>query len=380
MNDPHEINTDVPSRTGKDIIILAVGDIMLGDSPVCYGFGVASLIDKFGPQYPFEYVQDELAAADIVIGNLEVVLSRFDRGKDSFTDIQFRGKPEAAKGLAAAGFDVLSVATNHTMQHGAKALLETLELLRRNNMKYIGVSVPSRKILPFCRVEKYGVNFCFLNYNLRPQQYFVDPPCWKTPDPQSIKNDIDEIRTETDIIVISFHWGDEFIDYPSPEQVRLARSLIDHGADIIIGHHPHILQGVEKYRHGVIAYSLGNFVFDMWQPRLRKSMMLRCTISPSMNIDYEIIPVLINKSHQPQILQGEQRRAGEIEIALLAEKITEEGTDRYYDAVGRNLKKFRREICLFYLTHLFRYRPKDIISNFLGAMKKRLRKSADILK
>ena len=355
----------------KEVTLLAVGDIMLGDSPTCFGFGVGSVIRKHGPIYPFEHVIEELRKSDLVFGNLEVVISGFCPASDAFSAVQFRARPEAVEGLLEAGFDVLSVATNHTMQHGRAALEETLAILTEHNIRFTGVEIPEKKIYNHCLLEKDGLRFCFLGYNFRPQQYFIDPPLWITPDLDHIKEDIDALRAKADIIVVSLHWGDEFIECPSPHQVELAHELIDHGANIILGHHPHILQGVEKYNGGVIAYSLGNFVFDMWQRRLRRSMILKVTISGSA-VDYDIIPVVINRNHQPQIVRGQKGDDLGTEISNLSDGIRNGTADRYYTELRKNTRRYRREVYVHYLTHLRKYNLKRLGANFLGAIGKRL--------
>jgi poly-gamma-glutamate synthesis protein (capsule biosynthesis protein) len=358
----------------KVVTLSAVGDIMLGDSPVCYGFGVGSTIEKFGPFFPFQDVAEELRKSDIRVGNLEVAISGFDGAKDSFKAIQYRGQPKAVEGLVWANFDVLSVATNHSMQHGRKALEETLDLLARHDIKFTGLEIPEKQITNHCFLEKKGFRICFLGYNFRPQQYFVDSPLWKKPDLELIKKEVDKVRDEVDLVIVSFHWGDEFIDYPSPLQVGIAHRLIDQGVNIILGHHPHILQGIEKYNGGIIAYSLGNFVFDMEPHRLRKSMILKCMISESLGIGYEVIPVIINKHHQPQIVGGKEGENLKEEIAKLSLKITESKSilENYNRELRKNLRKFRREIYWYYITHIHKYNPKHLFTNFLNAMKKRI--------
>ena len=355
-----------------EITFHAVGDVMLGDSPQCFGHGVGSRIESHGPLFPFDLVAETLREGDVVFGNLEIVLSRHDRKADRFPAIEYRAQPEAIRGLVACGFDVMNAATNHTMEHGQPALEETLDLLAENGIKSVGVDVLRKNINRYCFLEKNGIRFCFVGYNFRPQQYFIDEPSWPTPDRDLIMKDIDALRDRADCIVVSMHWGDEFITYPSPEQVELGHALIDHGANIVLGHHPHIIQGVERYKGGVIAYSLGNFVFDMWPERLRKSMILKCKISKGKDIDFEIIPVLINRSHQPEILIGEKGDRLREELSGLSEKIQYTEEKKYNLEVTKNTAQFRRDVYKYYLTNVWRYNPRYLFANFMGAMKKRL--------
>lgn len=362
------------AEAGRDIQLMAVGDIMLGDSPMCYGFGVHSKIEKHGPVFPFEHVKEALNSADIAVGNLEVAISSFDDREHSFKQIQYRAQPSAVEGLKAAGFDVLSFATNHTMQHGKEAVGRSVELLHEAGIAVTGLEWPERKIANACIKEAAGRRLGFLNYNFRPQQYFIDPPLWKEPSEELVISEVQRLQKEVDLVIVCLHWGDEFIEYPSPEQVQLGRKIIDNGASIILGHHPHILQGVERYGNGVIAYSLGNFVFDMWQPRLRRSMILSVTIEPNNECRYECIPVYINKQHQPELLRGAERGAALEYIDELSSGISDDVSTvaKYRSEVERLTADYRKEVHRYYLSNLYRYKPRLLIGNFINSMRRRL--------
>lgn len=366
------MNSEQSRANQPAVKLFAVGDIMLGDSPYCFGHGVGSAIGTHGPLYPFEQVSEFLREGDLVFGNLEVVISRHDRKVDPFPRLEYRAMPEAVKGLANCGFDLFNVATNHTMEHGQSALEETLDLLAENKMRCVGADVLPKKIKRYCFLEKNGIRFCFLGYNFRPPQYFLDEPSWPEPNLTLIKNDLMGLKSQADYFVVSLHWGDEFITYPSPEQVEIGHALIDAGANIILGHHPHIIQGVENYNGGVIAYSMGNFVFDMWQDRLRKSMILECTFRKDTDIEFDIVPVYINKNHQPEILTGPDGEQLRDELSGLSQQIPLTEKEKYKVELEKNLGKFRREVYKYYLTNLWRYQPKHLLGNFKGAISKRL--------
>ena len=257
------------------LIVSAVGDIMIGDLPACSGFGVGSMIAKHGPKFPFEKCVAGLAGSDIVIGNLEVVLSRFNSQTEPFASTHLRAQPEAVAGLAFAGINAVTLANNHIMQHGREAVLETTRVLDQNAIAYTGIESAEFKIKNFRLIEKKGRRIGLLGYNLRPEQYSVSPRIDAAGNLDRICSDIEANKGQCDFLLLSLHWGEEFVDRPSPEQVQLGRKLIDCGAHVILGHHPHILQGVERYRGRDIASSLGDFVFDLSQNRLRKSMILK---------------------------------------------------------------------------------------------------------
>ena len=361
----------------KGLTVSAVGDIMLGDSPYCLGYGVGSMIAREGPTFPFSQIAPVLRDADVTFGNLEVVLSRFDPHNDPFPQIEYRGQPEAVSGLVESGFDILAVASNHTMEHGAAAFEENLDVLRAAGIVCVGADLPAHETGLTAVVERGGVRFGFAAFNLRPTQYFLAAPPWPTtPTTDGILAAIDELRTAADVVVLSLHWGDEFIAVPSPMQVALAHTVVDHGADIILGHHPHIVQGIERYKGAVIAYSLGNFVFDMWQQRLRRSLVLTLEITSRRDIRHQVVPIEINTAHQPVPLKGPAAAAWIAEVERRKEAIGTVSAEDYARELDARFREFRREVLRHYIRNLFRYPPGRLAENFLGALKKRIRIAA----
>jgi len=357
----------------KPIKLFAVGDLMLGDSPVCHGFGVCSAISKRGPRFPFQHVESHLKGADVLFGNLEVVVSRFDFDHDDFAHVQFRGQPESLEGLSGCGFDVVSVCSNHSMQHGSEAFEEMIDSLNDKRTEPIGAENPARGLKNFSLIEQSGWRIGFLGYNFRPQQYFDAPPQWKTPSREMIVEEIKAVRENLDCLVLSLHWGDEFVDYPSPEQVSMAHEFVENGADIIIGHHPHIIQGIESYKGGVIAYSLGNFVFDMWQDYLRRTYILECELAEPGKVSCSITPVIINRNYQPELAGGAEAEAIRNHVERISELISDDEStmEAYLDQVEKRTAKFRKEVRSFYLRNLHRYSIRRFAENFFGALKKR---------
>jgi poly-gamma-glutamate synthesis protein (capsule biosynthesis protein) len=356
------------------ITLNAVGDIMLGDTPTCDGFGVASMVARHGPGFPFDLCREALSDADITFGNLEVVVSGFSRQRNKYTETIFRAQPEAIQGLAEAGFDILSLATNHIMQHGQPALEEGLDHLRKAKIATTGIDLPDKNETNFVTLSRGEATVGFLGYNLRPQQYFIDPPRWVKGDRERMLADIQSHRSEVDFLVLSLHWGDELINYPSPDQVRLAHELIDAGANVILGHHPHILQGLERYNGGLIAYSLGNFVFDMWQKPYRDTIILKCSLRVGEPVDFSIVPVQINDRWQPEVLTG--RQADELlnYVQDLEELISSERSMSEYRTELEGLERgYRRETYTWYLRHLFKYRPLRLGANIRRIIAGRLK-------
>jgi len=220
---------------------------------------------------PFRKVKRVFASKDILFGNLETVLS--NRSKEAEKAVVLYASPDKVGHLKEAGFDVLNVANNHIMDLGPEGFNETLEVLYKNDLLFIGVRNQTFTE-PWAMVKKNDIAVGFLGYS---SMGFSDPRkgiSINRINKAEIIADIRNLKSQCDVVIISLHWGFDNIQYPSPEQIALAHSLIDAGATVILGHHPHVIQGIERYRSGLIAYSLGNFQFDPKVSRTKSNRSL----------------------------------------------------------------------------------------------------------
>lgn len=249
-----------------EIVLVAVGDVMLAR-------GVGGKIRRFGPEYPFSGVADLLELGDVGFCNLECVLSGEARPKSK--GFVFKADPTFAHTLRQVGFDLVSVANNHTLDCGIDGLEETIRMLAGTGISPI-LGEPTIK-------EIHGVKIGLLGFNL------VDG-CKSS---GSMICAVEELDKASDIVILSLHWGIEYVLSPSTEQLKLAHQLVDAGVDLILGHHPHRIQGIGSYRHGVIAYSLGNFVFDQRDPLGKESVMLLIELTRKSVKRVTIIPAVI---------------------------------------------------------------------------------------
>ena len=346
----------------------AVGDISLGDHPLCAGIGTQSKINNKTPDYPFNKIRNELHKAEILFGNLECTLSEAGKNPLDYHSVQMRGSPSNLSGLINAGFNIMNMANNHSMQHGETPFIETVKMLEKNNIKPCGVNFKNfRKGIPVTLTVN-EITVSFIGYSLRPRQYFESHPLYSEGYIDEITKDIQNIRDKTDVLIISLHWGDEFIERPSPEEIMLARNIIDAGADLILGHHPHVVRGIEKYNNGYIVYSLGNFVCDMlWDDSLRESFIFSCSLSKDGIKNIQITPVFINKNFQPEVLTG---KAADLLIKKI-NKLSHELQNNelkdfdiqskiYKQDADSVLKLIRRKSQLFFLSRIWSY-PKFIL-------------------
>jgi gamma-polyglutamate biosynthesis protein CapA len=355
-------------RAADTVTIVAVGDIFLGDHPVTLNHGVNSMIKKRGCDYLFKKVSRYLRSGDIVCGNLEGIVSPKKPGEIGIEYEIFWGQPECAPSLQLAGFNCLFLANNHTAQHGKDALERTCSLLNSHNIKWTGFNADAPMMPIPAMFNIRGIKVAVLAY-CETQQYHLDRLFLPRLDYDIIKTQVDNLKNECDIIILSLHWGDEFIDYPSPTQIDLAHSIIDMGVNIILGHHSHTVQGIEQYKHGLIAYSLGSFVKDLWPRKLRESIVLKCELSPQRVKRYEIWPVLINKQYQPEPYQREKGDKFLKRIAKLSDKLKVIGgtkyacKERYIREVNRLLLRDRVGTLLHYLTNIYKYDLVMLIKN-----------------
>jgi poly-gamma-glutamate capsule biosynthesis protein CapA/YwtB (metallophosphatase superfamily)/outer membrane protein assembly factor BamB len=287
---------------GNEVIeLVAVGDIMLSRT-------VEERTQVYGSTYPFEAVADLLQGADIAIGSLECPLTV--NGEPIDKRFLFRADPRDADALAWAGFDVLNLASNHVLDFGQEGLEETLEALRGANLTYVGAGLTSEEAHAPVVKEVKGRRIAFLGYAATRWKDSSEVP---TSDEISfaelpaIREDVQRAKQLADLVVVIMHMGTEYQLQPDDEQLAVARTAIDAGACLVIGHHPHVVQGTEVYHGGFIAYSLGNFIFDIdTTEEAREGAMLRVLLGDGGVQAADLVPVRIVDDVQPQLILGEE--------------------------------------------------------------------------
>jgi poly-gamma-glutamate synthesis protein (capsule biosynthesis protein) len=252
--------------------------------------------------FPFHLISDTLHDADIRYCNLECPVS--DRGRNLHHLYSFRADPRAIDGLKAAGFNVASQANNHTYDWGPDALLDSLERLRAAGIQPVGAGQNILAAHYPLLVPVGSLRIAFLAYvNIEPKEAAagIDRPGVAWLDPAQALTDIRFARPLADLVIVCPHWGVEYALKPTPDQVDLAHQMIDAGADLIVGSHPHVVQPVEKYHDRWIAYSLGNFIFDQEGPNTHRGLMLKATVRDRHVVDVQSIPIDINSSFQAKL-------------------------------------------------------------------------------
>ena len=290
-----------------EMVILATGDIMPAEKALPF-------IERHGHSYPYGATERLFKKADIVFGNLETPLTeggkRYENKK--FT---FKAPIETAGALREAGFTHLSLANNHMMDYGMEGLRSTIAALDEAGIEHAGAGMNLQEARTPAVVTVRGTTVALLAYsNTFPKEFYAGREKGGTAPGYAafVRRDVGKAAGRWDVVIVSFHWGGELLDRPKDYQRDLAHAAIDGGARIVLGHHPHVLQGVEFYRDGVIFYSLGNYVFGSYSPSARDSIIARIVMEGERISRVEAVPINVNNFEvhfRPVILKGAEGAA-----------------------------------------------------------------------
>jgi len=289
----------------ENVRLAFVGDIMCGDSFSLIGKGTATMIDKYGSNFLTGEILSLLKSHDMVMGNIECVLSDVGRKENSLRKLHMRGRSETAKLLAEWGVTVANVANNHILEQGRDAALDTVFNLSQAGIQVVGAGADNM-MNPGCEIlnlDIKGLRVCLLGLCLRQEKYAYDGGI----DVAESLRQIQRSRQNSDIVIVSVHWGDELIEYPGLRQRQLARQFKQAGVDIIMGHHPHVFQGLNRIDSMLVAYSLGNFIFDGFSMATGWSVILSVTVRTDGTFNYEVFPIIRGADFKPQLANGEKK-------------------------------------------------------------------------
>ncbi|MFC1862031.1 CapA family protein [Chloroflexota bacterium] len=369
------MNIRSKKQPSTDVVsVLGVGD-------VC--------VNREKPESIFELVSPIMNQADMAVCQLEAAIS--ERGYPQVHNkVPLRVHPSNIDGLKFAGFDVVSFASNHCMDYGIDAFFDTINLLRQNNIKVIGAGKDIVEARKPAIIERKGVRVAFLGYNsilhpgyaaitgkpgcsairvrtlyepLEPNQPGTSCRIVTIPyaeDVDAMREDIRNAKALADVVILMMHWGLHHAPVLlAMYQREVGHAAIDAGADLIFGHHAHILKGIEVYKGKVIFYSLCNFAFDLpaavryttnykesvkdirekayhweidpnyptyaFQPDARKTILAKCIISNKQIQRVTFMPVIINKKGQPEVVHRENKDSQEV-LNFINEASKELGT------------------------------------------------------
>ncbi len=263
--------------------VLVVGDIMLDRN-------VRNKIDRDGFEKFFAGVNDLVSDADLAVGNLEGPFTTYPSVTASLInkDLTFTFDPKLLPKLSNLGFDIFGLANNHTQNFGQEGIAMTRKYIRDAGMFYYGD--PDNTVETSIITAKNSISIGFVGFHEFGYKNF-----------DHILSEIDTLRPQTDILIVSPHWGVEYQKEPTEKMQNWAHQFIDHGADAVIGAHPHVIGNIEEYKGKKIFYSLGNFAFDQYfSEATMNGVAVQLEIEKGsegkVSIDYNLIPIRSDKN------------------------------------------------------------------------------------
>lgn len=285
----------LPAQNSEPVTLLFAGDVTLSDNvEKAIGTDTSYVFRLWKPG----------EEADIFMVNLEHPVTRVTERVEK--KYNFKMNPAAIGTLKDGRVSLVNCANNHVFDYGLQGIEETIRNLDSAGVKYVGIGKNLRDARTPIILDAKGRRFGFLGYYGGGDfEATAKRPGFAPRYERYILEDVRSLKKKVDFVVVNFHWGTERAPEPDTWQVRLAHRVVDAGADLIVGHHPHILQGIEQYQGKHIAYSLGNFVFGGNTQHTYETGVLKVTVGDS--VDVELIPVSVRR-WQPSPAVGETKR------------------------------------------------------------------------
>lgn len=276
---------------------------------------VADYIDKNGGASALENIAEHLAAADVTIANVESPLSNDESEPIIDKDVYIIGRPSAIEGIKNSGIDLASLANNHIMDYTGPALKDTLEALDGAGVKHAGAGMTEAEAEKPAEMEVDGVSIAFFSWTDIVPDYFLaheDEPgvvSARMNMADACKR-VREAKATHDIVIVSMHWGVEYEDYITDYlQSEPAHQLVDAGADVIVGNHPHVMEGIEFYKGSLIAYAHGNCVFWQKYDHTHESILVNFDMTDEGIKNVVVTPLYLDDTYGiPDFATGSQAR------------------------------------------------------------------------
>lgn len=307
-------------------MLVFTGDINLTDWYFNAGFGIGTRIaNGFDP-----FRKLNRNANDLWVGNFEGVASNVTDNV-GFAGEVFRVQPKFLQRLNH--FDVYGLANNHAMQHGKEAYQQTFDAICGYGSKCFGANKQKSVVM-----NHQGRTVSFTGMCLRIDDFTDEPSYWYNPEYKEIEKELKSLPVDA-FKVLYIHWGNEYINRPSSVQKKFAHWLIDIGFDLIIGMHPHVLQGYEEYNGKYIFYSLGNFVFEMaWEPTkigaiVYFDLSTKRPVVRYIRIEHDCAPSIVEETEIPEDWRFD---------CLNEDLMKEDNSEQYHSEIRKNYALYRR--------------------------------------
>jgi poly-gamma-glutamate capsule biosynthesis protein CapA/YwtB (metallophosphatase superfamily)/outer membrane protein assembly factor BamB len=292
-------------RGDGEAILVFLGDVSPGRT-------MEAQLTRYGPAFPWDGLRVLLDEADLAVANLEGVLTT--RGKPLDKSYLVRAHPTWGQTLSAGGLDLVTLANNHALDYGPEGLDETLDVLEALGIATVGAGRSQEEAHQEVVFALNGARVAVLAYAAARWNSSADVPAtdrlaWAEiavvqRDVATLK-EVDAAGDPVDVVIVLLHAGTEYAAEPSPDQVAVARAAVDAGADLVVGHHPHVTQTIERYGDGLIVYGLGDALFDIPRKAAMQGDLLRVHITPEGLTRAELWPFWISEAIQPRFLADE---------------------------------------------------------------------------
>jgi poly-gamma-glutamate capsule biosynthesis protein CapA/YwtB (metallophosphatase superfamily) len=275
---------------------------------------VQAAIDELDdPYYLYDEVRQIITGADLAVGTLNATISDYPPHTGCVPTYVLVGGSQNADALAEAGFDVMSVATNHIKNCGLtncgdRAFFDTLDNLRRVGILPVGAGEDHNQAMQPVVVTINGVRFGFVSLGQIEPMAFAgeNTPGIAVLNEQNLEAAINAARLVSDVVIAMPHWGPEEVSWPTYIQQDLAEQVVAAGADLVVGNHTHVVQAVQEIDGVQVFYGLGNFVFDQWPRDHQQGVILLVRFEGTKYLGYEFIPTHVDKDGRVHIAGAEE--------------------------------------------------------------------------
>lgn len=287
--DASEENPDLESGTSEQerVVISFGGDTLFSGK-------VENKLKQAGYDYPYKHVKDLFLQDDLTVLNLETPVTEGGTPEEEKT-FAFKSSPKALPEMVRAGVEAVNLANNHILDQGVEGLLDTLEHLSEAGVLHVGAGKNSKEAFAPVYVERNGIRIALCGFSrVIPRKEWAagkGPGVAATYDSTQAVKTIEEARDQADLVLVVVHWGKERTVELEKHQTELAHAYIDAGADLVIGGHPHVLQGLESYKGKWIAYSTGNFIFTKSKdPNTWETAVFQASCSKAGDCELKLVP------------------------------------------------------------------------------------------
>lgn len=317
------------------VVFTAAGDI-------CFSDNVEKQIRERGEDCSLGELGELLRESDVAFANLEGPLTQGRFGRKGQAHL-LKASPDMACALKNMGIDIVSVANNHILDFGKEGMEETFAALEKVGIAYVGAGHNLAEARNPVVITRKGIRFGFLAYAMKGiHSADANRPGAARMVYEEMEEDVGKIRPKVDVLVTSIHTGMEFIDYPHPKYREESRRLVEGGVDLILGHHPHVIQGMEKIGKRLIMYSLGNVIFDRslmdFETELSREGFIFTSVVGRKGIgEYRITPVRIDDRCRPVVLQDAEAKVFRERLKSISAELTSANYPGVYLEQARKL-------------------------------------------